>query len=56
MLGRTPWQEGSTIPYAGPVFAEDEVEAAMNATLDFWLTLGSEGAAMEGADDPGARG
>ena len=44
---RTPWQEGSTIPYAGRVFAEDEVEAAVSATLDFWLTLGSEGAAME---------
>ena len=44
---RTPWQEGTTIPYAGRVFAEDEVEAAVSATLDFWLTLGSEGAAME---------
>ena len=29
------------------MFAEDEVEAAVNSTLDFWLTLGSEGAAME---------
>ncbi len=45
--GRSPWQEGSTIPYAGRVFTEDEVEAAVSATLDFWLTLGSEGAAME---------
>ena len=44
---RTPWQEGTTIPYAGRVFAEDEVEAAVASTLDFWLTLGSEGAAME---------
>jgi len=44
---RSPWQEGSPIPYAGRVFAEDEVEAAVSATLDFWLTLGSEGAAME---------
>ena len=44
---RTPWQKGSTIPYAGRVFTEDEVEAAVSATLDFWLTLGSEGAAME---------
>ena len=44
---RTPWQEGSTIPYAGRVFGEEEVEAAVSATLDFWLTLGSEGAAME---------
>jgi CDP-6-deoxy-D-xylo-4-hexulose-3-dehydrase len=44
---RTPWTEGSPIPYAGRVFTEDEVEAAVSATLDFWLTLGSEGAAME---------
>ena len=44
---RTPWQEGSSIPYAGRVFGEEEVEAAVSATLDFWLTLGSEGAAME---------
>ena len=44
---RQPWQEGTTIPYAGRVFAEDEVEAAVSSTLDFWLTLGSEGAAME---------
>jgi len=44
---RTPWQEGTTIPYAGRVFTEDEVEAAVSATLDFWLTLGREGAAFE---------
>jgi CDP-6-deoxy-D-xylo-4-hexulose-3-dehydrase len=44
---RTPWSEGSPIPYAGRVFSEDEVEAAVSATLDFWLTLGSEGSAME---------
>ena len=44
---RQPWQSGNTIPYAGRVFTEDEVEAAVSATLDFWLTLGSEGAAME---------
>ena len=44
---RKPWQAGTTIPYAGRVFAEDEVEAAVSSTLDFWLTLGSEGAAME---------
>lgn len=30
-------------PYAGRVFTEDEVEAAVSATLDFWLTLGEEG-------------
>ena len=28
-------------------FTEDEVEAAVSSTLDFWLTLGSEGAGME---------
>lgn len=35
------------VPYAGRVFTEDEVEAAVSATLDFWLTLGPEGEAME---------
>ena len=44
---RKAWAEGSPIPYAGRVFTEDEVEAAVSATLDFWLTLGSEGAAFE---------
>ena len=34
-------------PYAGRVFTEDEVEAAVSATLDFWLTLGEHGQAME---------
>lgn len=37
----------TTVPYAGRVFNEDEVEAAVSATLDFWLTLGPEGEAME---------
>jgi CDP-4-dehydro-6-deoxyglucose reductase, E1 len=42
------FQPGATIvPYAGRVFTEDEVEAAVGATLDFWLTLGKEGAAFE---------
>jgi CDP-6-deoxy-D-xylo-4-hexulose-3-dehydrase len=36
-----------TVPYAGRVFTADEVEAAVGATLDFWLTLGPEGAAFE---------
>jgi CDP-6-deoxy-D-xylo-4-hexulose-3-dehydrase len=40
---RHPWQPGTTIPYAGRVFTEDEVEAAVGSTLDFWLTLGTEG-------------
>ena len=44
---RTPWQEGTTIPYAGRVFTEDEVEAAVSSTLDFWLTLGKEGDAFQ---------
>jgi CDP-6-deoxy-D-xylo-4-hexulose-3-dehydrase len=44
---RTPWQEGTTIPYAGRVFTEHEVEAAVASTLDFWLTLGSEGEAFQ---------
>jgi CDP-4-dehydro-6-deoxyglucose reductase, E1 len=42
-----PFAPGQTIPYAGRVFTEDEVEAAVSATLDFWLTLGPEGEAME---------
>jgi CDP-6-deoxy-D-xylo-4-hexulose-3-dehydrase len=41
------WTPGQTIPYAGRVFTEDEVEAAVSATLDFWLTLGPEGEAFE---------
>ena len=44
---RLPWQEGTSIPYAGRVFTEEEVEAAVSATLDFWLTLGNEGGAFE---------
>lgn len=39
--GQTP------IPYAGRVFTEDEVEAAVSTTLDFWLTLGVQGEAFE---------
>jgi len=35
------------VPYAGRVFTEDEVEAAIGSTLDFWLTLGPEGEAFE---------
>lgn len=35
------------VPYAGRVFTEEEVEAAVSATLDFWLTLGPEGEAFE---------
>jgi CDP-6-deoxy-D-xylo-4-hexulose-3-dehydrase len=43
-----PFNPGATtVPYAGRVFTEDEVEAAVGATLDFWLTLGKEGEAFE---------
>lgn len=42
-----PWAPGQTIPYAGRVFDQNEVEAAVGATLDFWLTLGPEGEAFE---------
>ena len=34
------------IPYAGRVFTEDEVEAAVSSTLDFWLT-GQGGKALQ---------
>jgi CDP-4-dehydro-6-deoxyglucose reductase, E1 len=44
---RLPWQEGTTIPYSGRVFTEDEVMAAVACTLDFWLTLGKEGVAFQ---------
>lgn len=43
---RTPYT-GGAIPYAGRVFTEDEVEAAVSTTLDFWLTLGVEGDAFQ---------
>jgi len=44
---RAAWSQGQVIPYAGRTFTEDEVEAAVGATLDFWLTLGPEGEAFE---------
>lgn len=44
---RKKWEKGENIPYAGRVFMEDEVEAAVSSTLDFWLTLGKEGAKLE---------
>lgn len=45
---RAAFVPGQTVvPYAGRVFTEDEVQAAVGATLDFWLTLGPEGAAFE---------
>ena len=35
------------IPYAGRVFDQDEVTAAVGSTLDFWLTLGRHGEDFE---------
>lgn len=37
----------SSVPYAGRVFAEEEVVAGTASMLDFWLTLGKEGDAFE---------
>jgi CDP-4-dehydro-6-deoxyglucose reductase, E1 len=37
----------SPVPYAGRVYDAEEVEAGVASMLDFWLTLGPEGAAME---------
>lgn len=39
--------EFQSIPYAGRVFNEDEVEAAVDSVLDFWLTLGKHGDEFE---------
>ncbi|MCG8526615.1 MAG: lipopolysaccharide biosynthesis protein RfbH [Opitutales bacterium] len=39
--------EQSAVPYAGRVFDHHEVVAAVDSTLEFWLTLGKEGAAFE---------
>jgi len=44
---RLHWEEGMSIPYAGRVFTEEEVVAAVSSSLDFWLTLGTEGGNME---------
>ncbi len=35
------------VPYAGRVYDEEEVAAGVDSMLDFWLTLGREGAAFE---------
>jgi CDP-4-dehydro-6-deoxyglucose reductase, E1 len=43
-----PFRPGaSTIPYGGRVYDEKEIQAAVAASLDFWLTLGPEGEAFE---------
>jgi len=45
---RAVFQPGeSHVPYAGRVFDTTEVEAAIGSALDFWLTMGKEGAAFE---------
>ena len=44
---REPWEPSRPIPYAGRVFAEEEVVAAVSSTLKFWLTLGEEGDALQ---------
>jgi CDP-6-deoxy-D-xylo-4-hexulose-3-dehydrase len=47
-LRKDSFRPGQTpVPYAARVFTSDEVEAAVAATLDFWLTLGPEGSAFE---------
>jgi len=35
------------VPYAARTFSDEEVVSAVGSTLDFWLTLGPEGEAME---------
>ena len=43
-----PFVPGETmVPYAGRVFDHNEVEAAVDSVLDFWLTLGPQGEAFE---------
>ena len=37
----------SAVPYAGRVFDDQELVAAVDSVLDFWLTLGPQGAAFE---------
>jgi CDP-6-deoxy-D-xylo-4-hexulose-3-dehydrase len=37
----------SKVPYAGRVFDEEEMVAAVDSLLDFWLTLGPQGEAFE---------
>jgi CDP-6-deoxy-D-xylo-4-hexulose-3-dehydrase len=44
----TPFEPGvSHLPYSARVFNGDEVAAGVGSMLDFWLTLGAEGAAFE---------
>lgn len=41
------WTPGDPVPYAARTFDEKEVVAAVDASLDFWLTLGMNGKAFE---------
>lgn len=44
---RRSFEPGDPVPYAGRVYGADEVKAAVKASMDFWLTLGPEGEALE---------
>jgi CDP-6-deoxy-D-xylo-4-hexulose-3-dehydrase len=45
---KRPFLPGATaVPYAGRVHDDEEIVAAVKASLDFWLTLGPEGEAFE---------
>ena len=37
----------NTVPYAGRVFGCEEVEAAVDSALEFWLTLGKKGFSLK---------
>lgn len=45
--GNEYWVEGDSIPYAGRVFDYQEVQALVESSLDFWLTLGPNGNEFE---------
>ena len=46
--GKKSFAPGETVvPYAARVYGAEEVEAGVSSMLDFWLTLGPEGAAFE---------
>lgn len=46
--GVQPFVPGvNKVPYAGRVFDEEEMAAAVDTLLDFWLTLGPQGDAFE---------
>ena len=47
LASKDTWKPGEPIPYAGRVFGEDEVVAAVSSALEFWLTLGSQGKSFQ---------